>query len=909
MSLISPPTTRSLSLQSGFDEALSAFKNKLTPSELAQFKVTTLDDLKVTILAIQAKQRAQKQMVHMDRIRSFLEAMEQFGKVVEIFLNVTNLLAFIWGPMKLLLLTTTTWLESFDALLDAYQLISDSIPLLGGYQVIFKDNIQMQTVLRCIWSDILDFHIRALRIFGQSPIRTFFRSLWKDFNSRFQHILGDLKRQKALVESHANHIHIQNYESDRIKTQEEYNQARAHRASEKKIFVTQWIAASTFILDHESLFSVREEQFHATNRRTARWILEHNEVKAWIAPQVPKSSILWLSGIAGLGDVLTSVIVDEIKEKHLGPAAYFYCKYRDPNKSNFVSILRGLLSQLVNQQDHLMPYYYDEAIMSGETTLHSAKLCKKLLRSMLQNIPQAFLVIDGIDECDLNERKLTLDYLREMLDFCDSSKPGKVRLLISSRDESDIRRALSMGTRVKVDHRDTLQDLEVYIEHRASIVQQKFELDAADRIYIQKNVLDRADGMFLYAKLVMTNLEGQPSLHCLHEEFNRLPTGLDEAYERNLHRIEINPNRNQTEIAHKILSWMVCVRRPLRWREIQAAISIDLADLAVDHARRLPRDSDVSEICGSLVEVLSGDRVEFVHVTASLYIMDLGYTPLLKANHSMAILCLCYLTFECFGERKDDELYQFVKKGSFAFQDYAAAHWTDHFLALFSESEPVQRELPDNGKEIGSAATVFADRFRDGLPTPSEDNESITMTIWRHAETLKHLMDDRRDEISLSSLGKSLRQNRHILETVKISGANKDAENASLVAFYGENWFKCQKVSCYYFHEGFQSQTLRQQHYDRHDRPFRCEEEDCPAARIGFGSLKEMEKHKRNVHPGIDKLSSTFARLKGARNEQGVLLKYPCPRCPLRFATRLECRCHMTSHNPRIRSKGVPMVG
>ncbi|XDG08565.1 hypothetical protein ABKA04_008180 [Annulohypoxylon sp. FPYF3050] len=424
-----PPTTAaSQSLQSGFDEALSDFKKKLSSSELNEFQVATLDDLKVTILTIQKEQRARKQMAHMDRIRPFLEAMEQFGKVIEIFLNATDFLAFVWGPIKLLLL----------------------------------DNPPMQTVLRCIWSDILNFHIRALRIFQQPPIRTFFKSLWKDFNSRFQHILGDLKRQKALVESHANHIHIQNYESDRLQIREEFEQDRARRFSEWKAYVMQWIAASRFILDHEALCSIREEQFKDTNRRTAQWVLQHDELKAWIASQVPKSSILWLSGIAGVGkSILTSVVVDEIKGKQLGPIAYFYCKYRDPDKHSFVSIMKGLLSQL------------------------------------------AFLIVDGIDECDLNERKLALDYFRDILNLCDSSKPGKVRLFISGRDESDIRRALSMGTRIRVDQRDTLQDLEVYIAHGAGMVQKKFDLSTEARQYVQQNVLDRADGMFLVSMKLM----------------------------------------------------------------------------------------------------------------------------------------------------------------------------------------------------------------------------------------------------------------------------------------------------------------------------------------------------------------------------------------------------------------------
>jgi hypothetical protein len=76
-------------------------------SERAQFRAASLDDLKITLLSIQAEQRARKQMMHMGRIRSFLEVMEQFGKVIEVFLNVNNFLAFVWGPIKALLLVHT----------------------------------------------------------------------------------------------------------------------------------------------------------------------------------------------------------------------------------------------------------------------------------------------------------------------------------------------------------------------------------------------------------------------------------------------------------------------------------------------------------------------------------------------------------------------------------------------------------------------------------------------------------------------------------------------------------------------------------------------------------------------------------------------------------------------------------
>ena len=139
-------------------------------------------------------------------------------------------------------------------------------------------------------------------------LRQFFRSLWKDFKSRFQYLLDDLRRQKDIIEGHANQIHIQNYESDRRKMLEEFDLARSRRAEEKKGFVIQWIAAPKSSLDHESLCAIRQEEYDATKTWTGRWILDHEEVKAWLAPQVPKTSTLWITAMPGAGKSLQFVL-------------------------------------------------------------------------------------------------------------------------------------------------------------------------------------------------------------------------------------------------------------------------------------------------------------------------------------------------------------------------------------------------------------------------------------------------------------------------------------------------------------------------------------------------------------------------------------------------------------------------
>lgn len=284
----------------------------------------------------------------------------------------------------------------------------------------------------------------------------------------------------------------------------------------------------------------------------------------------------------------------------------------------------------------------------------------------------------------------------------------------------------------------------------------------------------------------------------------------------------------------------------------------------------------------------------------------------------MSVLCLHYLSFECFQEKNEYMLPGFVNEGYFAFQDYAIAHWQDHLLALVQIPVDTIQEGPIVGSETSGAFLLFADRYDADLSAVPSDQNSFPdcnyfqlfdcyqtmISLWRHASYVKGLFDDRRDVVSLSSLGTSLKSNRALLEGFSKSTSISSSDPNSLRMFYGENWFKCSKLSCYYFHEGFAAQSARQAHYDRHDRPFRCEEEDCPSATIGFGSLKEVDKHRRNMHPGIDKLSSTFARLKG-KNGLSAAHKYPCPQCSSRFATRLECRIHMKCHCVAIKPKRI----
>jgi hypothetical protein len=86
-----------------FQRVLTNFTARLTKEELENFKFSSLGDVQIAVKTIQDDQGRRNSMMNIPRIQGFLEAMDQYGKVIEVFLNASSLLCFIWGPMKFIL--------------------------------------------------------------------------------------------------------------------------------------------------------------------------------------------------------------------------------------------------------------------------------------------------------------------------------------------------------------------------------------------------------------------------------------------------------------------------------------------------------------------------------------------------------------------------------------------------------------------------------------------------------------------------------------------------------------------------------------------------------------------------------------------------------------------------------------
>lgn len=190
---------------------------------------------------------------------------------------------------------------------------------------------------------------------------------------------------------------------------------------------------------------------------------------------------------------MTSIIIDECSRSHEFVTAYFYCR-DTPEKNTCVAAYKGLLAQLLAYRRELLPHCIEMYIASGETTLGTEKLAIKFLELFLQDIPKLYIVVDGLDECDMTERQSLMDFLSKFVDRCDAHEPGKLRVLFVSQGYSDIKKTLANAAVISMSAADNKADIEAYVDIWACKIKEKHDLDQDHVEYIQFKTCAQAHG-------------------------------------------------------------------------------------------------------------------------------------------------------------------------------------------------------------------------------------------------------------------------------------------------------------------------------------------------------------------------------------------------------------------------------
>lgn len=153
-----------------FESVIYEFKNKLQDDKLYSqiLKITSIDEVYDATDKLQEEQAKSGHLRHLSKIEPYLERLREYSGVIDTLVQAKpDVLALIWGPIKLLLQWTSILKQSFDAIINITAEIGDLLPEFKEFSQRFSHNDKLKDVLVLFFQDILDFYLVALKFFNK----------------------------------------------------------------------------------------------------------------------------------------------------------------------------------------------------------------------------------------------------------------------------------------------------------------------------------------------------------------------------------------------------------------------------------------------------------------------------------------------------------------------------------------------------------------------------------------------------------------------------------------------------------------------------------------------------------------------------------------------------------------------
>ena len=197
----------------------------------------------------------------------------------------------------------------------------------------------------------------------------------------------------------------------------------------------------------------------------------------------------------------------------------------------------------------------------------------------------------------------------------------------------------------------------------------------------------------------------------------------------------------------------------------------------------------------------------------------------------IALFCLQYLNFRCFDVHLTErEVQDFFQKAYYSFEDYAIVHWIDHLASCTPET--LSRD-PKTHQDLAKQVETFLSKHGLDSLTVSSTPDNEQLQILKHLDSslrmdrVAQLARENKSAASCLDLEAQLHRRRAIYENL-VAKMDPDSDASRLiVSFNGRNNFKCPRLFCDWFYDGWSDEGRRNEHLNKHDRPFRCTFEEC----------------------------------------------------------------------------------
>ncbi|KAF4461756.1 vegetatible incompatibility HET-E-1 [Fusarium albosuccineum] len=547
--------------------------------------------------------------------------------------------------------------EVFDAL-------EEIAPDLKCYELIAsaqQDSADISQAIKQAYAHILEFWCLSVGILSRSYKRIAVSSLLKSLKPIIEAFRGKIRQDS---------IKVQHLLAARRAAQELSLQQKQLRRE-----IAEWIRGSK---DGSNL-SDQEVDLRAKRQRrtqnTCTWMFEDDKFRVW--RDTKHNSVLWYNAPPGTGkSIMASAVIDHLQTLPGSEVAYFFYSFSETSKQHGFGGFRSLALQLLGQlkfTPDALKQEYAQAVQQLKYSLDNTDCdtIKKVLHTLLDQSPQVFIVLDGLDECMGEEA----DFFRTLEDLLQSRTNGTAKWFFSSCDISSMRHTMSQigAQEIRPDFAAVSKDIHTYL--KAQDISLRPDTDWID--------LDEQN--FLYARLRCEIVKGRG--YTTRQEISEALRG-------------------------RVFRLLIAAEKPLSVDELLDALAID--PNAKDHSpTRGPMGgySMVEDVCNPLIATESTKSfqvVKFYHKSVRDFFVQTSDKDIDKrlgdflvdqneAGVELGRACLTYLNYERYTKPLD--LKALVSKTSVstdhAFLRYAATFWHMHLWNTKHPSPQVIRAVEE----------------------------------------------------------------------------------------------------------------------------------------------------------------------------------------------------------------------
>ncbi|CZR62960.1 uncharacterized protein PAC_12857 [Phialocephala subalpina] len=589
--------------QQAIEKARSSFSHLPKEDAIFQQCINRADSIPDVIKSVIRTSRSYKRRKSTRLLRKFEQHTQFLQNASDIIDVVVQTQAGIgcplWAPIKFVSKDNA---QAAEQILNLIEVISESHPRFEIYGKLPPDPI-LQIALLNIFTDVVEFSVRAYRFFSRSAPVRMARLVVRPLKEEFGDIFERLKRRTEVVDLTA------------MATQ--LLRAAESRQDAQKFRCQSW-------LEPPNVRDFHQLQLHAKLTGTCGWIKGDPAFMEWNGPSSLSVSgrLLCISGTHGCGKtILASSIIEDLKSTQR-QTIYFYFSGMKETLKSLNGIVRSFLWQLVEETtDQRSLELITGLVLKGPPALVDiVHVLKQIVAVVTRPV---YFVIDGVDEY-IDECHDSIENLLQLvLGLLNAN--ASVRVVLLGRQhvlQPHVLQATIGATpeRIEISSNLVRQDISAFVgaEIDAKINSDLLRLPGL-RDSISKTLQEKSDGMFLWVELMIKDLRKSDSQFEVEERLRNPPRGIEGVYRHLFLRLVKRLDKVQLDLARKILAFTIVSCRTLEVNELQYAQTLESGSLAFKERLLLHPTKSFLDVCGDFINI-KDDLVQLIHFSVQEFL-------------------------------------------------------------------------------------------------------------------------------------------------------------------------------------------------------------------------------------------------------------------------------------------------